>query len=129
MAQDGRDILDLLKFELGFLKDGGYGHSKNFPWRSPAIFQDSPVCPNFCSPSWRCPCNECALIGFVPEQHRSENIPCRFIPITSDGQTIDDFYRTGTQFELEQALAEWLRLQIETMEQQRNAVSQSEGAA
>ena len=27
MAQEDRDILDVLKFELSFLEDGGYGRS------------------------------------------------------------------------------------------------------
>ena len=25
MAQDGRDVLEVLRFELSFLQDGGYG--------------------------------------------------------------------------------------------------------
>ena len=35
MAQDGRDILEILKFELNFLLDGGYGRFPRSPWRAP----------------------------------------------------------------------------------------------
>ena len=126
MAQDNRDILDVLRFELGFLDDGGYGRSPRTPWRAPAIFEDSPICPNFCDPSHAHPCKECLLARFVPEGQRSEDVPCRFIPLTGDGQTVEDLYRTGSQAELEDALGNWLRAQIARIENERAA---KEGAA
>jgi hypothetical protein len=126
MAQDGRDILEVLKFELSFLEDGGYGRSPRTPWRAPAIFEDSPICPNFCDPARPHPCDSCLLEQFVPEGLRKETIPCRFISLTNDGQTIDDLYRTGSQVEMEQALANWLRIQIARIEKER---ALKEGAA
>ena len=42
MAQDEREVLELLKFELKFLEDGGYGRSPRTPWRPPFILEDSP---------------------------------------------------------------------------------------
>ena len=128
MAQDGRDILDVLKFELNFLLDGGYGRSPHAPWRAPAVFEDSPICPNFCDPARPHPCESCLLEQFVPQGQRSERIPCRFIPLTQDGQTVDDLYRTGNQAEMEEALAKWLRAQIDRIERER-AASANEGAA
>lgn len=121
MAQDGRDVLEVLKFELSFLLDGGYGRSPRTPWRAPAIFEDSPICPNFCDPARPHPCETCLLEQFVPEGQRSESIPCRFIPLTQNGQTIEDLYRTGNQVEMEEALANWLRAQIERIERERAA--------
>jgi hypothetical protein len=58
------------------------------------------------------------LIKFVPSELRSESSPCRFIPLNEKGQTIDYFYRCGTQLELEEALAGWLRSEITRIEQQ-----------
>jgi hypothetical protein len=55
---------------------------------------------------------------FVPDELKNENIPCRFIPLTEKGETIDYFYRCGTQLEMEEALADWLRSQITRIEQQ-----------
>lgn len=128
MAQDARDILDVLRFELSFLQDGGYGRSPRTPWRAPAVFEDSPSCPNFCDPAFSHPCESCLLEQFVPEGQKKENVPCRFIPVTKDGKTIEDLYRTGGQNEMEEALATWLRTQIEKIERERG-ISAQEGAA
>ena len=128
MAQDKRDILDVLRFELSFLQDGGYGRSPHAPWRAPAIFEDSPICPNFCDPARPHPCESCLLEQFVPQGQRSESVPCRFIQLNDHGQTVDDLYRTGSQLEMEEALARWLRSQIEKIERER-ALSAKEGAA
>ena len=119
MAQDARDILEVLRFELGFLEDGGYGRSPHAPWRAPAIFEDSPICPNFCDPARPHPCETCLLEQFVPEARRAESVPCRFIQLTEQGQTVEDFYRTGSQVEMEEALARWLRAQIDKIEKER----------
>jgi hypothetical protein len=119
MAQDGRDILEVLKFELNFLQDGGYGRSPHASWRAPAVFEDSPICPNFCDPARPHPCETCLLEQFVPEGRRTEAVPCRFIQLTKEGQSVEDFYRTGTQEDMEEALAGWLRAQIARIEEER----------
>ena len=121
MAQDNREILEALRFELSFLEDGGYGRSPHTPWRPPSIFEDSPICLNFSDATKPHPCNRCLLEKFVPEGHRTEDVPCRFIPITPEGQTVDDFYRTATQVEMEEALAKWLRAQIQKLEGEASA--------
>ena len=128
MAQDGRDILDVLRFELNFLLDGGYGRSPRSPWRAPAIFEDSPICPNFCDVAHAYPCESCLLAQFVPQAQGDEHVPCRFIPLNDEGQTLEDLYRSGNQIELEQALASWLRAQIARIERERG-ISGTEGAA
>jgi hypothetical protein len=126
MAQDEREMLDLLKFELKFLEDGGYGRSPRMPWRAPHIFEDSPTCLNFNDPSRPHPCSDCALMQFVPEPCRDEPIPCRFIPLGQHGEDVDYFYRCATQPELEEALTGWLRKQISLFEEQREAAPEAE---
>jgi hypothetical protein len=128
MAKDDRDILEVLKFELSFLQDGGYGRSPRAPWRAPAIFEDSPICPNFCDPLHPHACEQCLLAQFVPPSQQSEDVPCRFIPLNGEGQTVEDLYRTGSQAEMEEALEEWLRKQIERIERERGIVPEK-GAA
>lgn len=128
MARDTRDILEILKFELSFLLDGGYGRSPHQSWRAPAVFEDSPLCPNFCDPARLHPCESCLMEQFVSQGQQSESIPCRFIQLTSDGRTVEDLYRTASQAEMEEALAQWLRSQIEKIEQER-ALSREGGAA
>jgi hypothetical protein len=117
MAQDEYQMLELLKFELKFVKDGGYGRSPRTPWRPPFVLEDSPSCPNLGDPARTHPCSECRLINFVPGELRCESSPSRFIPLNEKGQTIDYFYRCGTQLELEEAPAGWLRDQITRIEQ------------
>jgi hypothetical protein len=48
---------------------------------------------------------------------RGESWPCRSIPLDEEGKTIDYFYRCGTQIELEEPLAAWVRGQIAQMQQ------------
>src|SRR5213083_954784 len=93
MPHTDHEILASLKFELRFLEDGGYGRSPRTPWRPQFIFEDSPSCLNFNDPARPHPCNEKA-------------------------QTVDYFYRCGTQPELEEALAGWLRREIKRLEGQ-----------
>jgi len=117
MAQDEHEILELLRLELKFLKDGGYGRSPRTPWRPPFIFEDSPSCLNLGDPARTHPCSQCLLMKFVPNELRKENSPCRFILLNENRQTIDYFYRYGTQLEMEEALADWLRSQITGIQQ------------
>jgi len=123
MAHDDRDILEVLKFELKFLEDGGYGRSVRTPWRPTFVFEDSITCPNFGDPGRPHPCDECLLMQFVPDNMREQRVPCRFIPLTEHGETVDHYYRAGTQAEMEQALGAWLRSQIARIEQERARVS------
>jgi hypothetical protein len=118
MTQDEHEMLELLKFELKFVEDGGYGRSPRTPWRPPYIFEDSPSCPNLGDPARPHPCSECLLMKFVPDELQNQNSPCRFIPLNEKGETIAYFYRCGTQLEMEEALAGWSRSQISRIEQQ-----------
>jgi len=117
MTRDDQDLLDLLTFELKFLQDGGYGRSPHTPWRRQRVFEDSLTCPNFGEPTRPHPCSECLLMRFVPSELQDQESPCRLIPLTSKGETIDYFYRCGTQIELEEALESWLRKEIRSLQE------------
>jgi hypothetical protein len=116
MANEDRDLLTVLRAELEFLEKGGYRHSPSAPWRPQFIFEDSPTCKNYGNKQELLPCSECALMRFVPEDCRGERIPCRHIPLTVEGYTIDTFYRLGTQEELEAGVVGWLRKTIQRVE-------------
>ncbi|HEV3308780.1 MAG TPA: hypothetical protein VGZ91_20220 [Candidatus Sulfotelmatobacter sp.] len=115
MSKDNRNLLDVLKFELEFLEQGGYGRLPREAWRPRFIFEDSPTCMNFNSKD-REPCSECLLMQFVPEDARKEQTPCIHIPLSLSGDTLDSLYRTGTQQEIEAALGDWLRATIHRLE-------------
>ena len=119
MTQDKRDILEVLKFELSFLEQGGYGRSVRTPWKPTSVFQDSLSCINFNDPERPHPCNECLLYDLVPEQSLEENVPCHFIPLNGQGETIDSMERQYNQVELEEAVKNWLRATIKRLESER----------
>ena len=119
MRNDERDLLEVLKFELQFLEKGGYGRSPRTPWRPQFIFEDSPTCMNYDSKDDPAPCSNCVLMQLVTAERRGEKIPCRHIPLNAQGETVDSFYRCGTQEELKGALRAWLRATIEGLENER----------
>jgi len=119
MACDSRNVLELLKAELAYLENGGYRSPVQAAWRPQLMFQDSPTCINFNSTQQRKPCGECALMQFVPENQRSKKIPCRYIPLDAKGETVDFFYRYGTQEELETVVLEWLKVTIARLEPEK----------
>lgn len=119
MAKDTRDVLDVLKAELNFLKSGGYGRSVRTPWLPTSVFQDSLTCINFGDPNRTRPCEECLLMQFVPPEHRKENVPCHHIPLDDLGETIHMLERWETQAEMERVYEKWLVATIARLEAER----------
>jgi len=74
MSDDKRDVLEVLRYELNFLEQGGYGNSYSTPWGPASIFQDSLTCPNHGDPTRPHACHECLLYDFVPEQYRTDDV-------------------------------------------------------
>ncbi|HKO43065.1 MAG TPA: hypothetical protein VJU84_07240 [Pyrinomonadaceae bacterium] len=126
MAKDNRDLLELLKEELDFIEMGGYGRSVRTPWLPKSIFQDSLSCLNYGYPYRAHPCNECHLIDFVAPEHRTEMVPCHFIPLDEAGDTIESLDSEENQNRTECLLKEWLRNRIAHLEAaQTNQFSQN----
>ena len=61
MTHTEKETLDILRFELKFLEDGGYGRSPRTPWRPSFVFIDSPTCLNFNDASRSNACDGCCL--------------------------------------------------------------------
>ncbi len=121
MINDKRELVDVLKAELEFLEKGGYRHTARANWRPQFIFQDSPTCLNFDPGQAQKPCSDCVISQLVPKNFQDENIACRYIPLSESGETIDSFYRTGTQEELETAVSHWLKTSIARSEREKLA--------
>ena len=119
MANDDRDILELLKEELDFIEKGGYGRSVRTPWKSPSAFQDSLTCINFGYPYRAHPCSECHLLDFVDPEHKSEAIPCHFIRLNETGETIADLELDDNEAKLELKIKDWLHAKINEIEEER----------
>jgi hypothetical protein len=104
------DLLQVLEAELKFLDSGGYRNPDC--WRPQFIFLDSPTCVNPAGSGGPESCKNCLLMPFVPLAMRRTPVPCHHIPLTTDGLTVDNLQRWGTQQELEDALRSWLARNI-----------------
>ncbi|MGH9881821.1 MAG: hypothetical protein ACRD6N_10325 [Pyrinomonadaceae bacterium] len=119
MAKDDRDILELLKEELAFIEQGGYGRSVRTPWLPKSAFQDSLTCINYGYLQRAHPCDECHLTELVDNEHVSEQVPCHFIPLNAAGETIADLEGQDNQPKLEATLKRWMRGKIKEIEEVR----------
>lgn len=120
MTKDGRDILEVLKQELDFIEQGGYGRSVRTPSQPKSTFQDSLACINYADPNHSHPCNECHLLDFVSPEHQGEAVPCHFIPLNETGETIETLETRDNQAKLERDLKDWLRAGIRKIEEERS---------
>src|SRR5438105_9518597 len=114
---DNRDLLEVLKFELAFLEQGGYGRCVRTPQTPTSLFQDSLTCLNFGESERVHPCDECLLFPFVPSASRNENVPCHHIPLNQKGDTLETLDKGYNRIEQEEALRNWLRAEIRRLEQ------------
>jgi hypothetical protein len=121
MAQDDRDILEVLYEELDFIEKGGYGRSVRTPWQPTSIFQDSLSCLNYGYPYRAHPCSGCRLIDFVPPDARAQIVPCHHIPLDAAGTTVEELEDSENQQKLEESVKQWLRARIRQIEQARAA--------
>ena len=119
MAKDDRPILELLKDELALIEQGGYGRMVRTPWLPKSAFRDSLTCINYSDPARTHPCNDCQLIDFVADEHRSEDVPCHFIALNEAGETIEDLEAMDNQSKLETTLKQWMRTKIKQIEDER----------
>ena len=120
MAKDDRDFLELLKDELAFIRQGGYGRSVRTPWLPKSIFQDSLSCLNYGYPYRAHPCAECRLLDFVGPQDHSQPVPCHFIPLNEDGKTLEELELEGNESKTENAVKTWLQKTISQIEAERS---------
>ncbi len=116
MSDDKRDVLEVLRYELNFLEQGGYGNWYSTPWGPASIFQDSLTCPNHGDPTRPHACRECLLYDFVPEEFRTTDVPCHHIPLNKHGDTVET---QQTEEELRENVKHWLKRTIALIEAQR----------
>jgi len=117
MSDDKRDVLEVLRYELNFLEQGGYGNWYSTPWGPASVFQDSLTCPNHGDPTRPHACHECLLYDFVPEEYRTDDVPCHHIPLNRNGVTIAT--ANQTEEELRENVKHWLKRTIARIEADR----------
>lgn len=114
MSGDKRDVLQVLRYELNFLEQGGYDRLADVPEASP--FLNSRTCLNFEKALRTHACQECLLYDFVPAANRLEDIPCHYIQLTEEGDTISKLLQEGDHARLRSELCDWLRNTIRQLE-------------
>lgn len=119
MPADPRDVLDVLRYELNFLEQGGYERVRRLGLPA-SIFQDSLTCLNHGDPLRPHACRECLLYDFVPTECRNEDIPCHFIPLDPQGHTVSEIADTGEKLA---KLRTWLRSTLERIQSERDEVA------
>jgi len=117
MESDLKEIISQLKLQRDIVKDGGYGRLVRTPSKEERLFRDSVTCLNVTEQVKKHPCNECLLWEWVPEEHKDEDIPCQFIPLNQQGQSIAALEEAGKREEAEQALLVWLDSTIQKLEE------------
>ena len=73
MLKDERDVVEVLKSELEYLRNGSYSERES--WGPRFIFEDSPTCLNFGHRDNPIPCSGCVLMDFVPLGASFSEIP------------------------------------------------------
>lgn len=125
MPSDARDALEVLRFELTFIEQGGYGRHPQLPAKPVTLFQDSLTCLNFGTHDPVYPCRDCILFDFVPEKSRNEILPCHYIPLNVSGDSIASLDRGYNQHAIERAVVAWLRATVRQLERERAALVQT----
>ena len=116
MESDPKELLEMLKFELHFLENGGYERSVREPRKELSVFQDSISCLNYALPAKKHPCTECHLMEFVPEGKQGESVPCHHIPLNERGDSVSSLGGPGDAPEVQEAVVDWLRRTIQQLE-------------
>jgi len=114
-----REVLDVLRYELNFLEQGGYTRVRKLGLPV-SIFQDSLTCLNHGDPLRPHACRECPLAEFVPPDRATEDVPCHFIPLDAQGRSIDNI--SNPQQKLD-CVRNWLQSTISKLQQGRGEVT------
>jgi hypothetical protein len=115
MAQDLRDTLQLLRFELSYLEQGGYNRDRALLGTT-SPFRGTFACLNFGDPIQSHACRECLLFQFVPDDKKNEDFPCHHIPLSESGETVGRLLAKNDPDGMAKALEDWLRVTIAKLE-------------
>ncbi len=117
MPADLKDTIEYLKLERGILRDGGYGASVHTPRKVERIFRDSISCLNLGEEVKKHPCSECKLWDYVPAEYKEEDIPCHYIPLNAQGESVASLEEKGDRSRAEEELLNWLDSTIQQLEE------------
>jgi hypothetical protein len=115
MPQDVREVLQILRYELNYLEQGGFERdSALLGIQSP--FLGTFACINFGDPLRSHACRNCLLHQFVPADKMTEEFPCHHIRLNDAGETVADLLKKNDPQGMIKALEQWLRSTISALE-------------
>lgn len=120
MAQDLSEVLQILRFELNYLQQGGFNRDRCL-LGTESPFLGTIACINFGDPLRTHTCRECLLHQFVPTEKQTEELPCHFIPLNSSGDTVAGLLEQNEPVQMVATLEQWLRTTIADLESQQRA--------
>ena len=115
MPQNLSDVLQILRFELNYLEQGGFDRDQAL-LGTESPFLGTYACVNFGDPLRAHACRECLLHQFVPEDKQTEEFPCHYIPLSDSNETIAELIEKNDPHRMETLLKNWLRATITRLE-------------
>jgi hypothetical protein len=115
MSHDLREVLQVLRFELNYLEQGGFERDRTLQGTESPILGGF-ACLNFGDPLRRHACRECGLHQFVPTDRQNEEFPCHYIRLTPSGETVASLIEKHEPQRMVTALKDWLRTTIACLE-------------
>lgn len=115
MTKNLRDVLQVLRFELNHLEQGGYNRDCTLLGTG-SPFKGTFACINFGDSLQAHACHECPLYQFVPEDKKSEELPCHHIHLNETGETVAQLLEKKDPDRMVELLEHWLRDTIVRLE-------------
>ncbi len=113
-------MLQALRQQLDFLRQGGYRQDSDVPWRPRWIFLDSPICRRG-SDGRAGSCSGCPLALLAPNAPALPGYACHALRLKPSGRTLGSLQREGNLPKLEREVETWLKTQIEKLSPLRPA--------
>ncbi len=105
---DKQKVLGLIRLEIDNIRRRGFG----------AYFRDSVLCINSHKLVKSDTCEGCALLMYVPEEHKDNEVPCFHIRLDAGGDTVATLSKTGDRKELEERIVSWLERTADNLERE-----------
>ncbi len=105
---DKQKVLGLMRLEIDNIRRHGFR----------GYFRDSVLCVNTHKLVKSDACEGCALLMYVPEEHKRDAAPCVHITLDAGGETVASLSKAGLGSELEQKILDWLERTADNLERE-----------
>jgi hypothetical protein len=124
MAHDISEILQVLRYELNYLEQGGFARDRAL-LGTESPFRGTFACLNFRDALEAHACRECLLYQFVPDDKRNQELPCHHILLDDRGATIQQCLDSNDPERMANLLKHWLQTTITQLEATLDRSAQS----